>query len=400
MEEEEKWRFKEDMLREECSLLRREKESAVEELQRNRATLRSALLFLGKKKINEEHKDNGVLEAEIEDLNELPRANVTSANSNTKKINSFDKKAFILRQRLEKVRLSKQKHVADSKESFKSMLKIEEESSISAQNNSNNYFDLEVLRRKMEGISKGVYERMEKEYGAMLVSNTHTPHVSASSSKRFEFPDDSSLTSRPPLQESGARKCSGQCKTIVRRIMEQVREESKQWSEMQEMLGQVKKEMDQLKSSHDFWHNQALDSKNQIQALHSTVQEWKGKAFAYKTKVKELKREVSAFRAEMDNYREIQNGEKRSIRIDPEVISLGAHIAKEKRAMVCRLKEKENYCPINNEIESEILKIDDRRKSQVFEHGSKRFAFQNIGNVASPKAKQNGKAVFHSYENC
>lgn len=65
--------------------------------------------------------------------------------------------------------------------------------------------------------------------------------------------------------------CSGHCRTIVRRIVEQVRSETEQWSQMQEMLGQVRDEMEELQASRDFWEDRALGSDYQIQSLCSAV---------------------------------------------------------------------------------------------------------------------------------
>lgn len=65
--------------------------------------------------------------------------------------------------------------------------------------------------------------------------------------------------------------CSGQCKAVVQRIVEQVRAETEQWSLMQEMLGQVREEMEELQASRDFWEDQALNSDYQIQTLHNAV---------------------------------------------------------------------------------------------------------------------------------
>lgn len=65
--------------------------------------------------------------------------------------------------------------------------------------------------------------------------------------------------------------CSGHCKTIVRKIVEQVRVETEQWSQMQEMLGQVREEMEELQASRDFWEDRALHSDSQIQSLHNAV---------------------------------------------------------------------------------------------------------------------------------
>lgn len=40
---------------------------------------------------------------------------------------------------------------------------------------------------------------------------------------------------------------------------------------MQEMLGQVRKDMEELQASRDFWEERALNSDDQIQTLRSTV---------------------------------------------------------------------------------------------------------------------------------
>jgi len=65
--------------------------------------------------------------------------------------------------------------------------------------------------------------------------------------------------------------CSGHCKTVVRRIVEQVRAETEQWSQMQEMLGQVREEMEELQASRDFWEDRARQYDFDIQSLHNTV---------------------------------------------------------------------------------------------------------------------------------
>lgn len=57
----------------------------------------------------------------------------------------------------------------------------------------------------------------------------------------------------------------------MRMVVEQIRAETEQWSQMQEMLGQVRDEMEELQASRDFWEDQALDSDYQIQSLSSTV---------------------------------------------------------------------------------------------------------------------------------
>lgn len=70
------------------------------------------------------------------------------------------------------------------------------------------------------------------------------------------------------------KKCSGRCKDVVRRIVEQVRAETEQWSQMQDMLAQVRSEMEELQNSRDFWEGRALTSDNEIHSLHSSVSLW------------------------------------------------------------------------------------------------------------------------------
>lgn len=57
----------------------------------------------------------------------------------------------------------------------------------------------------------------------------------------------------------------------MRRMVEQVRAETEQWSQMQEILGQVREEIEELQASRDFWEDHALDSDEQIQSLVSAV---------------------------------------------------------------------------------------------------------------------------------
>lgn len=65
--------------------------------------------------------------------------------------------------------------------------------------------------------------------------------------------------------------CSRHCKEVMRKIADQVRAEAEQWSQMQEMLSQVRNEMEELQTCRDFWQNRALESDTQIENLHSSV---------------------------------------------------------------------------------------------------------------------------------
>lgn len=56
---------------------------------------------------------------------------------------------------------------------------------------------VEALKRKMEGLSKGMLHRMEEEYRSMLQTTANNSATSsASNSKRIEFPDSSSFSIR------------------------------------------------------------------------------------------------------------------------------------------------------------------------------------------------------------
>ncbi|KAJ6315588.1 hypothetical protein OIU78_018961 [Salix suchowensis] len=117
----------------------------------------------------------------------------------------------------------------------------------------------------------------------MLSTANSSATNSASTSKRLEFPDMPSSSTRQSCKEaksSEGKACSGRCKVIVRRVIEQVRAETEQWSQMQGMLRQVRKEMEELQASRDFWEDRALDSDCEIQSLNSAVEEWRQKALS------------------------------------------------------------------------------------------------------------------------
>ena len=74
------------------------------------------------------------------------------------------------------------------------------------------------------------------------------------------------------VQDTYTKKdCSRHCKAVMRKITDQVRAEAEQWSQMQDMLGQVRNEMEELQSCRDFWQNRSFESDSQIQNLYSSV---------------------------------------------------------------------------------------------------------------------------------
>ena len=70
------------------------------------------------------------------------------------------------------------------------------------------------------------------------------------------------------LERSGS--CC-RCKEIVGMIMQQVRAESGQWTEMQDMLEQGRLEMQELQSSRDTWQRRGIASDISLGSLNSEV---------------------------------------------------------------------------------------------------------------------------------
>ncbi|GAV74650.1 hypothetical protein CFOL_v3_18130 [Cephalotus follicularis] len=280
--EEEKWRFQAEMLRAECNLLRMEREIAVKKMERRRVQMERILtssvqtLLSGRKKICEGKYATMVFEEEIEDLvGKLERLQRRSGVKilEGKNCGHFDKQASFLRRRLQKFEgISDEVCVKEIQEMAEASLSAKTsckglESFVSNGN-------VEILRMKIEGLSKGALSnRMEEEYGSML-STANSSTSSASTSKRIEHSDMSLSSVHESHKERMAHEkhaCSGSCKAIVRKIVEQVRVETEQWSQMQDMLRQVRDEMEELQASRVFWEDRALDSDYQIQSLCCAV---------------------------------------------------------------------------------------------------------------------------------
>ncbi|OMP08779.1 hypothetical protein COLO4_06126 [Corchorus olitorius] len=337
-------------------------------------TLKSTIqtLLSGRKDICEGKNVSLVLEEQIDDLVEkLEKLQKRSGvkDLEVKKCSNFDKQVSFLQRRLEKfggisdeeMCVKEIREMAEASLSIK-MISEGDESFVSNRNS-----NVEILRRKMEGLSKGVLlERMEEEYGSMLSTTNSSTTSSASSSKRIDYSDYQSLSS---VQQSyketmshEARVCSGRCKVIVQRILEQVRAETEQWSQMQEMLGQVRDEMEELQASRDFWEDRALDSDCQIQSLQSAVKEWRQKALSSEAKANELQGQVLMLHEEIERLR--KERDRKMVRPrNMSQINQEAQNETEKRVLVCQIKE--NRCANDDGCnQTETLK-DGRRKAQT-----------------------------------
>ncbi|XP_075493341.1 uncharacterized protein LOC142531161 isoform X2 [Primulina tabacum] len=363
-----KWRFQAEVLRAECNFLRMEREFALRKLERNRVkmerTLRSAIqtLVSGKEKIFEGNTAKAVLEEEIEDLEEKIEELRKESRIKVKNCSNFDKKACILQSRLEK---------------FGSLY--------------------------LESCSKELQELAE-------------PSLSISESRDLNPTIKNNSNDEPTLQDEN--KCSGRCKAIIHRILEQFRAETEQWSQIQEMLGQVRGEMEELRTSRDFWENRTISSDYEIQTLRHSVEEWKEKALSFQNKAGELQLELFALTDEIEDRDTILLSLKKQLENEKRVmtyclkenhchkyafekvvkelndeqnneqapqkelppLSLGKHLAKEKKMFLRRLKE---TCQSSNvDCEQEIL-AEERRKIYRRKDGilaSKQPPLQDIGN--------------------
>ncbi|GAB4856029.1 hypothetical protein Ancab_024668 [Ancistrocladus abbreviatus] len=406
--EEEKWRFQAEILRAECKFLRMEREIAVKKLERERAfvetTLKSAAhtLISGKKKIREGKSMNAVLVEEIEELAkmlvELQRSS-RLRDLELQNCSNFDKQASLLQKKLKKLgALAHQKCTKAIQEMPGVSLSMQDAEDgipgdFASHHNCSKFADVETLRRKMEGLSKGkLLKKMEEEYQSMLAATANCSAASSACSfQRYELSDLPSSALRLSLQEtkSGELKmCAGHCKAIVRRIVEQVRAETEQWSQMQEMLGQVKEEMEELQASRDFWEHQALHSDQKIHSLCSSVEQWKLKALSLVMKENQLQKQVRMLQEELERLRVEQGSE---IKQSKELATVSCQTSSphemEKRVLTCRVKG-------NNQTSGNSIKTKDGgTDGNTLQRSSNRLAspnrlpFQDIGNL-SPLLRQ------------
>ncbi|XP_057954110.1 uncharacterized protein LOC131148426 [Malania oleifera] len=351
---EEKWRFQAEILRAECNFLRMERESVQ-----------------GRQKICEGESASAVLKEEIEELaKKLQEVQQSSRvrDFEVPKCSNFDKKTFLLQRRLEKLRgVSGDKCVKGLREMAEASLSINvncrfEERLALNRKCGYNYTDVEGLRRKME--EEGLIKGLKKEGSLLQESMFHEENT-----------------------------CSGHCKVVVRRIIEQVRAETEQWSQMQKMLEQVREEMEELQASRDFWEERALGSDCQVQSLYSALQEWRLQALSSETKVNELQAEMSVLNSEL---RRLRMDQKASVmgRKGLPPIPRDAQSEKEKRVLICQLKE--NHHTIGDGSKKKEAYIEGRREIQRCSCGAvapKQAPFRDVGNVSLP-VRPNCKASF------
>ncbi|EOA40233.1 hypothetical protein CARUB_v10008953mg [Capsella rubella] len=323
--DEAKWRFQAEMLRSECNLLRIEKEIALKKMERRKKrmerTLRSAVLTLlsGRQRISEGTKESKALEDEIsylvEKLNELKSPKVKDVEARNCRHN-FDKKASVLRRELKRFDegVSEEVCVKGIQKMAEASFSVHSDQSV---HRNNNIGHIDTLSSKMEALSKGVLlERMEKEYGSNCIDRQDAS-VQDMYNKAIKAHEEK-------------KDCSRHCKAVMRKIADEVRAEAEQWSQMQEMLNQVRKEMEELQSCRDFWQNRALESDSKIQNLNSSVEGWRRKASSSEAKLKNLQAEVCGLQEQIKRLRKEDKSEPEKSKMPSE---------SEKRVLICRLKE-------------------------------------------------------------
>ncbi|MFS7914893.1 hypothetical protein Hanom_Chr02g00158901 [Helianthus anomalus] len=381
----ERWRFQAEVLRAECNFLRMERKSALKKVEKNRMrierTLKSALRSVasGRKKLCEGNNMEVVLEEEMKEL--------------TKKLEEL--------------------------QSSYSVEEVNGDCSVLTCKSQNKSTDVSFRTQK----SKGILDQMEKDYRSIINNSVAS---SASTSNRIDFSDHLSFSNRfsnqakdPLVLQEAGNKCSGRCKLLVKRMSEQVRADTEQWSQMHEMLGQLRQEMVELQTSKDFWETQALVSNKEIQSLMTEVEEWREKAVACETKADTLYNEVSLVKGELEKLkkdqvkgidstprkvilslskqieRETKNGlscrmkgqcDDVSCKKDSQPLSLGKQLAKEKRILISQLKE-------NRSNNNEIISDGSRKGCHLV-----RSPFKDVGNSASSSSmgmlRQNSNAIF------
>ncbi|XP_078164994.1 myosin-like protein isoform X2 [Carex rostrata] len=355
---EEKWRFQAEMLRAECNFLRVEREVAVRKLDRQRGQMESALrsavetLVSGRKKI-----DGTDLDEEIQDLEEMLEELQMEKEGGRQSFRqlqrcqgrNFDRQASTLRRRLEKMPISEEVAIKEIREITLPVLHRQEKAlpddeicrvvaETDDQDENAQMSDVEVLKRKMDGLSKGKLERMV-EQGFM-------PRWRQEQVKAED---------RGKIGAETSSRC--ECREIVGKIMEQVKVESEQWTEMQAMLEQVRQEMLELQSSRDLWQRRAIASDTNVRSLHAQVIEWKHRAKVSENNMEELQKRVSelqnklrsmkieclAQKTSQENFETCRSNMKLN---SQRQIPISDHKREyQKHALVCRLKKSPSHKP-------------------------------------------------------
>ncbi|XP_020697485.1 uncharacterized protein LOC110110382 isoform X1 [Dendrobium catenatum] len=365
---EDKWKFQADVLRAECNFLRMEREVALRKLDRNRVQMESALTSLMETMISGRKKIDGrcgnapmALDEEIEEI--LAKLEEIHGGFRWTKLKvgrsggNFDRCASSLRRRL-----ATMEEVTSVKEIREISYQIAEPA-ISSKGNKVallafdrmcKFPDVEKLRMKMEGLSKGMMERME-EHGLLSLSFESSPSAAAAEAGRgnarhglFDKEVRAVADRRRPLRQTeelgsvkqletiGVGRCCN-CKNLVDKIAQQVMAEAEQCGEMQAMLDKVKTDMEELRSSRDHWEHRALSSELKFRSLHSQMLEWKKRALESEKIAKELGRAEASSLPTLSDQLDSEICRLKQLKIrEKQRKSLEFQSVKEKHVVVCQ----------------------------------------------------------------
>ncbi|KAM0891136.1 hypothetical protein ACQ4PT_026589 [Festuca glaucescens] len=274
-EQEDKWRFQAEILRAECNFLRMEREVALRKLDCHRGQMEAALktavetLASGRKKIDGRGEAGvaAALDEGIEDLEGMMEELRVDKESGRRAMSgcgarelrrshgrNFDRQASSLRRRLEKMPSADAEHA----------------------------------------VCKDICE--------IARPAVPTPPRPAEHSNRDDHGPSANLSDSVAEEPMGSGSCCD-CKEIVGRIMKQVRAESEQWTEMQEMLEQVRLEMQELQSSRDTWQRRAIASDISLSSLNSQMLEWKQRTQASEHHAEELQKKVTELQGKLHTFK-------------------------------------------------------------------------------------------------
>lgn len=140
--------------------------------------------------------------------------------------------------------------------------------------------------------SKEVAAKIRKEYRSK---------VNGSVNCNSRITDAAGRENQKTIHEN--KLCKERWKATIRNIVEQVHDETEQWSQVQELLHHVHHEMEDLKKSRDFWEDRALQAAKKIATLEIQTHDWREKARGYEIKISELQSHAALIRNEIKQVR-------------------------------------------------------------------------------------------------
>ncbi|KAG0489097.1 hypothetical protein HPP92_007908 [Vanilla planifolia] len=292
-----------------------ERELALRKMDKNRAEMESVLRFAletlvsGKKRIGGKSaskemmtfdKEIRELQAKLEEIrsDSRPRSRIHSRSAG-----NFNQRALLLRRRLKKMEETTVREIHEVAEYSDVVSASKEKENLPV------FADVEMLRRKMEGLSRGMREMMEEHKLLFLPSNPAAVScggrhqmigcaaVGVGKNQRVRLRQAAETFHAEEEMFSNSFDGCCNCKNFLVKIIEQVGFETEQWGEMQAMLDKVKADMDELCSSRDHWENRALSLELSMRSFYTQMVEWKRRAHDSEQAATELRDRIARISA-------------------------------------------------------------------------------------------------------